>query len=217
MKPKILLAVNINRENYIKAVIGCGADCEAKYCPDMSTDYDGLLLCGGSDISPEYYGEEINGSVDIDYNRDKTEITLAKEFIRLQKPIFGICRGHQLINVLFGGSLIQHIDNADLHKGPDGIDAVHGIIADENSFLHEMYGKCFSSNSMHHQAVKDVGKGLRIMGKADDGFGTIEALEHETLPIFSVQWHPERMCFDKARSDTVDGRYLIEKFVKMCK
>ena len=68
-----------------------------------------------------------------------------------------------------------------------------------------------------HQAVKEVGKGLRIMGKADDGFGTIEALEHETLPIFSVQWHPERMCFDKARSDTIDGRYLIEKFVKMCK
>ena len=217
MKPKILLAVGISKENYINAVSACGANCEAKYCPDLSTDYDGLILCGGSDINPEYYGETVDGSVDIDYERDRAEFAIAKKFIRLGKPVLGICRGHQLINVLFGGTLHQHIPNHYLHRGENSVDAVHENLASDIGFLYDMYGHSFNTNSMHHQAVKKAGEGLRVTARADDEFSTVEALEHESLPIFSVQWHPERMCFDKLRNDTVDGRYIFERFIKMCK
>lgn len=217
MKPRILLAVNANKDNYINAVFNCGGLAFAEYCPKLCTDYDGLILCGGSDISPEYYGEAVDGSVGIDYERDKAEIAVAKEFIRLGKPILGICRGHQLINVLFGGTLYQHIDNSHIHRGENGADAVHKAFTTCENIMTSIYGNSFCTNSMHHQAVKKLGADLEITMSADDDYKTVEGLRHKTLPIFSVQWHPERMCFDKARNDTVDGRYIFEHFIKMCK
>lgn len=156
-------------------------------------------------------------AVNINYERDKSEMAIAREFIRLKKPIMGICRGHQLINVLFRGMLYQHIPNHRFHRGENGADAVHANLSSDGSFLCEMYGCRFTSNSMLHQAVKKVGEGLRVISAADDELSTVEALEHESLPIFSVQWHPEGLCFDKHRNDTVDGRYIFEHFIKMCK
>ncbi len=214
MKPRILLASKINTQYYIDAVNNLGATAEAKYLPEIDTSYDGLLLCGGSDTSPEYYGQEINGAVDIDYERDASEVALCKAYIEAGKPIFGICRGFQLINIVFGGDMHQHIENADRHTSGTEVDLVHGAIAKEGSLLYELYGKDFSVNSHHHQAVNKVAEGFNVTVMSDDGI--IEAIEHKSLPIFGVQWHPERMCFNAARKDTVDGSKVIKAFIEKC-
>ena len=219
MIPKILLAVNINPQNYVNAVTSCGAHADAVYNPTIDmTEYDGLVLCGGNDINPVYYGETIDGAVNIDDFRDKCEIALAREYIKMQKPVFGICRGHQLINILFGGTLIQHIPNAAIHRAPEGqLHNYHSVRKVKNSLLSDLYGKEFVVNSSHHQAVKKLGDGLETVLEATDEYKTVEALVHKTLPVFSVQWHPERMCCAFAKEGVADGRCVIEHFVKMCR
>ena len=219
MTPKILLTANLNSLSYVDAVKSCGSSADAVYNPTIDmTDYDGLILCGGNDINPAYYGENINGSVDIDDLRDKCEIALAKEYIKMQKPVFGICRGHQLINILFGGTLIQHIQNAAIHRAPEGqLHNYHSVRKVKNSLLSDLYGKEFVVNSSHHQAVKKLGDGLETVLEATDEYKTVEALVHKTLPVFSVQWHPERMCGLYEKEGVADGRRVFEYFVKMCK
>lgn len=88
-----------------------------------------------------------------------------------------------MLNVAFGGDLIQHIDN---HDGEP-----HPVRAEPGSLVHKLCGAEFSANSFHHQAVGRVGNGLRVTARAADG--TVEAIEHESLPVYGVQWHPERM------------------------
>ncbi len=213
-KMKILLSSGTSAENYINALEGVGAEAVAKYLPEADTNYDGLILCGGCDIDPKYYGEEINGSKGIDIERDVAEFALLKAFVEAGKPVLGICRGCQLINVYFGGSLYQHLQRADLHVSVNGDDSVHNITATEGSILNTLYGESFAVNSSHHQAVKDLGKGLRATAYWNGEY--IEAHEHTTLPIFSVQFHPERMCFAKARTDTVNGAKIFEHFISVC-
>ncbi len=216
MKPRILLAVNSKKENYINAVNYCGGIAVPQYCPQPSTEYDGLILCGGNDIDPKYYGEDVNGSVQIDAMRDSAEWALAKAFIEKKKPIMGICRGCQLLNVVFGGSLYQDIPNAGEHSSFSDYDLVHNVSVRRESFLYDMYGAKFAVNSFHHQAIKDVGTGLNIIATTPDN-QTIEGVSHRELPIFGLQWHPERMCFENKREDTVDGSLVFEFFVQLCK
>ena len=86
IKPKILLSANLKKEDYIDAVNSCGGIAVAEYCPEASADgYDGLILCGGNDINPAYYNEEINGAVNIDNERDEAEFSLLKAFIDAKK------------------------------------------------------------------------------------------------------------------------------------
>lgn len=214
--PKILLSAKTKKENYINAVEKCGAVAVCEYCPEFSAEYDGLVLCGGSDIDPKYYGEDITDSVNIDEKRDKAEFELFKKFVEAKKPILGICRGCQLINVAFGGSLYQDISNANEHSSFDDYDLVHSVHATEKTFLSEFYGKEFYVNSYHHQAIKDVGKDIEVIATAFDGL-TVEAIKHKNLPIFAVQWHPERMCFENKREDTVDGSEIFDFFIKLCR
>ena len=215
MKPRILLAAKINTQYYVDAVNNLGAIAEAKYLPEIDTSYDGLLLCGGSDTHPKFYGQEIDGAVDIDIARDEAEYALCKAYIEAGKPVFGICRGYQLINIVFGGDMKQHIESAPRHTSGGETDLVHKVIAEEGSILHKLYGKEFSVNSHHHQALNNVAEGFKITAVSDDG--VIEAIEHEKLPVFGVQWHPERMCFNAKREDTVDGSEIIKAFIDMCK
>lgn len=102
VSPRVLLSANTNKEFYIDAVEKCGGIAVAQYCPEFSSEYDGLLLCGGNDINPKYYNEDINGSVNIDDLRDAAEFELFRKFVEAKKPIFGVCRGCQLINVALG-------------------------------------------------------------------------------------------------------------------
>ena len=215
MKPRILLSVNSKRDNYIDAVNNCGGIAVPQYCPDVSTEYDGLIICGGNDIDPAYYNEKMNGSVNIDAKRDMAEFALAKAFAEKKKPIFGICRGCQLLNVAFGGNLYQDISNASEHCSFSDYDLVHKVTVKKDSFLYKMYGVEFSVNSFHHQAIKETGNGFDVLATADGT--TIEGIIHKELPIFGVQWHPERMCFANKREDTVNGAEIFNFFIKLCK
>ena len=215
MKPRILLSGNGKRDNYIDAVNNCGGIAVPQYCPDVSTEYDGLIICGGNDIDPAYYNEKMNGSVNIDARRDIAEFALAKVFAEKKKPILGICRGCQLLNVAFGGSLYQDISNASEHCSFSDYDLVHKVTVKKDSFLYKMYGAEFYVNSFHHQAIKETGNGFDVLATA---YGTtIEGIIHKELPIFGVQWHPERMCFANKREDTVDGAEIFNFFIKLCK
>ena len=213
-KPNILLSVPEASINYKNAIEVFGGIPEIQYCPEVSTEYDGLILCGGSDIHPKYYNEPIDGSINIDEKRDIAEFNLFNEFIKTGKPIMGICRGHQLINIALGGSLIQDIESADKHKRFNDADQVHMIETVDNSILSNIYGKSFSINSAHHQAIKVLGKNLKATAFAGD---IIEAFEHETLPVFGVQFHPERMSLKYESDKYVNGKSIFEFFIELCK
>ncbi len=214
MKPSILLAANQNKEYYIDAVNLCGGIADAKYCPDVSLDYDGLILCGGNDTDPKYYNQDNYKCINIDAKRDEAEFALAKAFVEAKKPILGICRGAQLLNILFGGELHQDLINADMHIKKAGVDSVHSVRSETGSLCHKLYGEEFFVNSAHHQAVSIAGSDLKVTAWSGD---VIEAFEHTELPILGLQWHPERMCFSKARKDTVDGSKIFEYFIELCK
>lgn len=213
MKPRILISQSTKTPNYVEALEAHGAIVTAEYLPKYSDEYDGLLLSGGVDIHPRHYVQEIDGSVNIDEARDAAEMELLRQFVEAKKPIMGICRGHQMINVFFGGSLIQHIDTADDHRGEG--DAVHDVDSAEGAILTALYGRHFAVNSSHHQAVDRLGEGLHAV-QVSSRDGVIEGSEHDTLPIFSVQWHPERTALGRARPDTVDGGAIFKYFVELC-
>lgn len=211
---KILLSVGGNDQYYIDAIKGAGAEAVAKYSPDVDLNYDGLILCGGCDIDPQYYGEEICGSVGIDDKRDASEMALLRAYVEAGKPVLGICRGCQLINVFFGGSLYQHLPETHLHKGADGVDAVHNVKTNEGTILYNLYGDLFMTNSSHHQAIKDLGKNICAAAYWNGQY--IEAIEHIELPIFAVQWHPERMYSITARGNAASGKVIFEYFISLC-
>lgn len=216
MNPKILLSVNKGKDWYVRAVEACGGVPTAQYLPEISVEYDGLILGGGNDIHPKRYRQTVAGSEDFDEPRDECEIALATAFIEAGKPIFGICRGGQLLNVVFGGTLCQHLPCVAEHK----IDAEewlsHAVIAEKESVFARIYGEKFRVNSFHHQAVDRLGEGLRATLRAERN-GVVEGFEHESLPIIGVQWHPEKMCLAASREDTADGLQIIRHFINLCK
>ncbi len=216
MIPKILLSIGGKKENYINAVEGVGGEAFAAYLPTVDLSFNGLILGGGPDLHPKYYAEEINGSKNIDMARDEAELLLAEAFINAGKPVMGICRGAQLLNVYFGGTLFQHIDSAGLHCSEKDFDLVHTLVSKEESLVYSLYGKEFLANSFHHQAVKLLGKELKITA-VEKETGVVEAFEHTALPVLGFQWHPERMCFLNKRPDTVDGTDVFAHFISLCK
>lgn len=154
---------------------------------------DALLLPGGGDIHPRFYGRDIAGATGIDEARDERELALFRRFAEQGRPILGVCRGLQLINVACGGTLRRHIDGHSQINGRDTFHAVHS----GDALLCGLYGARFTVNSAHHQAADLPGAGLREVAWAEDG--TVEALRHKTLPILAVQWHPERLGAEGAR------------------
>ena len=209
---KLLLLTKRNAQNYYDAVVSFGH--EAAYETDDLTAVDGVILCGGSDIHPAYYGQQICGAVEIDEERDAREYRIASECIRRRIPLLGICRGHQLLNVLFGGTLIQHLENAALHnKTHAEHDISHEVRASADSVFMRLYGERFVVNTSHHQAVDRLGEGLQANLFAPDG--VIEGFVHESLPILAVQWHPERMMPPHCEGKLADGKKIFEYFFEM--
>ena len=177
--------------------------------------FDGLLMPGGTDIDPARYHRANTASEDVDPALDARQFAALDAFVRAGKPVLGICRGHQLINVYFGGTLIQHLPTAKVHsRCGDSWDKAHGSVATPGGLMESLYGRSFPVNSAHHQAVEAVGRGLIVDQRSEDG--VIEALRHESLPLFCVQWHPERMCLERARPDAVDGSVVLRHFLRMC-
>lgn len=214
MRPRILLSVELEAEKYIHAVELAGGTAEAQNCPAVDLSYDGLIVCGGRDVNPALYGEDINGAVEIDFQRDTAELALIQAYVEAGKPVFGICRGCQIMNVYFGGSLHQHLENTCQHRSETKVDRTHSIEAADNSLAQKLYGKRYIVNSVHHEAVKELGRGLIVTEVSDDGI--IEGFQHESLPIFAVQWHPERLV-ETEDAETVDGLKIFEYFVSLCK
>ena len=214
MAVKILLSGKLNIESYVQAVEQAGGIAVAGYLPELDTTCAGLILCGGVDVHPSYYNEEINGAVDIDDARDQHEFALLKAFVEAGKPVFGICRGCQLINIYFGGSLHQHMTNTVLHRSGAEPTREHEVVSTAGSVIDELYGSRFVVNSIHHQGIKVLGNGLVATTHSDDG--VVEGIAHDTLPLFAVQWHPERLIDQDKRRHAVDGSKIFKYFINMC-
>lgn len=176
--------------------------------------YDGLVLPGGGDISPALFHSENHGSRNIDESLDRLQLSLLQAFLSAGKPVLGICKGLQIINTAFGGTLIQDLNPASLavHAWADR-DRVHITKAAAGTFPFYLYGSRPIVNSAHHQAVETVGSELRVAQYAEDF--VVEALYHKSLPVLGVQWHPERMCFSHARRDAEDGSRLLKYFLSL--
>lgn len=216
-KPKILLSGKPSMEAYIEAVDNAGGIPTAEYCPTFGEEYDGLLLCGGVDVAPDRYGQPVNGSGTPDLERDAAEFRLIEAFLQAEKPIFGICRGCQILNIYFGGTLHQDLPTKDRHRILKAVvPPVHLVVADD-PLLTGLYGTdAFSVNSSHHQAVDTLGKGLRITARCPED-AVVEGFAHESLPVFAVQWHPEKLSGSWQRPDAVDGIGLFEHFIGLCR
>lgn len=151
---------------------------------------DGLVLSGGGDLSPEMYGESPEEKTyGVSVIRDRYETALIEDAERRGTPVFAICRGLQLINVLRGGSLHQHIDD-HWQTGPSA-SPMHSVEVDPSSRLRDIVGTgSLPVNSYHHQAIDRLGRGLTPVAYSDD---LIEAFEDPEHSILGVQWHPEHM------------------------
>lgn len=124
-----------------------------------------------------------------DYRIDLEQLEALDLFYRRNKPVFGICKGMQLINLYFGGT-IRYVNNRNLHRHP-GRDAFHPADNQPGSFLHALFGLHMLVNSNHHQCINVTGQNLQVIQHSPDG--EAEAVSHLSAPVFGTQWHPERM------------------------
>ena len=179
--------------------------------------FDGLILSGGGDPDPNLYGEDCLQELgDITPERDTFELAILEEFLKTKKPILGICRGLQLMNVFYGGTLYQDIKYVDTniqHKQKWLADLpTHDLNILENNILFEIFGKKARTNSFHHQMIKDLGRELTSIATANDG--VIEAIQNKNYPFFyGVQWHPEMM----ASRGNLGMKKIFDKFIESCK
>ncbi|MEV7647301.1 gamma-glutamyl-gamma-aminobutyrate hydrolase family protein [Arthrobacter sp. NPDC089319] len=194
--------------------VGAAASWELEAATSLS-GFDGLLVLGGGDIHPSLYGQRpiVAPGYGVDARVDRAEIALVRSAAGSGLPVMGICRGLQVINVAFGGTLIQDL-------GPESIHQVH---ADEPGMSdHDVEIKPgtlvaaalgaggVTVRSGHHQAVQDLGVGMLATAEAPDG--VIEAIEHQDQWVLGVQWHPED-------PDTVPGQLaaLLGMFTDQCR
>lgn len=158
-------------------------------------NYSGLVLTGGTDVDPALYREARHANTEEpDSERDFIEASLLEQAMARDLPVLAICRGLQLLNVCAGGTLIQHLDSTDRHvkrKGDRGL-PVHTVTIEPDTLLSSIAGThTWHVNSRHHQAVKTIGKNLRVCA-FDPEDGTVEALERpDRRYVLAVQWHPE--------------------------
>lgn len=177
---------------------------------------DGLILSGGPDINPIYYGEDFKEKIGvISPERDDNEIKILKEFLKTEKPILGICRGHQLLNVYFGGTLYQDLSYFEMEPLKHRQDLypeleIHNVAIEKNSILEKLYGESIRTNSFHHQAINKLGEGFKVIAKSSDGIvEAIEKIDHKFC--LGIQWHPEMMVARGNRDMIKIFKLLIEK------
>jgi putative glutamine amidotransferase len=172
---------------------------EEKAAIELLYHLDGILISGGADISPELYGETpLNETVETDPPRDRAELPLIRAAVQQGTPLLAICRGIQSLNVALGGTLYQDLPTQRpspiAHRQSQSRHVpTHTISIEPGSRLAQIVGGAsMEVNSLHHQAVKEVGRGLRVVAFAPDG--VIEALEDAEKPfLIGVQFHPEEM------------------------
>ena len=216
MKPRILISRSPeSRGLYEAAVEKAGGEPLSFHCPDPEMDFDGLILAGGGDMDPSEFSEKNIGSYDIDIPRDKVELALVSRCVNEGKPILGICRGHQVVNIALGGSIYQDLNPnlLAIHaQTPEGENRTHPIRLSIMTMLGDLYGTEMTVNSSHHQANFKLGQGL--YGTAWDAYGVIEAMQHGSRPIWTVQFHPEQMT---GADGGPDGQKIFDFFLEQCR
>ncbi|MDG2114263.1 MAG: gamma-glutamyl-gamma-aminobutyrate hydrolase family protein [Actinomycetota bacterium] len=195
--PEVLndLDIDLYLVDYARAVLAAGGlplhipiDVDAA---EVVGVLDGIVLTGGADLDPQLYGAESEtDDFPPETERDVFEMQLIDAATQSATPVLGICRGLQLANVAAGGSLHQDIPpHAGFDRPPET--ELHDVVMVEGTIVHGLYGDRRAVNSLHHQTVDRVGADLTVSARSPDG--TVEALEHDVLPMISVQWHPEMM------------------------
>jgi gamma-glutamyl-gamma-aminobutyrate hydrolase PuuD len=154
----------------------------------------GIVFSGGSDLDPAMYGQEAHEATKgIVEERDRAELALLQAALARDMPVLAVCRGSQVLNVAFGGDLVQHLPEVvgdDKHKHTPGAFADHGVTLEPDTRLGELLGEHAPVKSHHHQGFGKLGAGLREAARAEDG--TIEALEDPSRRFtLGVLWHPE--------------------------
>jgi putative glutamine amidotransferase len=181
---------------------------------DLYPHVAGILFTGGGDVSLEYFNGADHPRIgEVDNGRDATEISLMLAAVHDGKPVFGICRGAQVMNVALGGTLYTHIHDqlkgALDHDYPGDLRRVlvHPVNVDQNTRSAEIFGETLLNvNSLHHQGLKDIAPGLRATGYAPDGLVEVVELPDHPYAV-SVQWHPEWI------TDQVPMQRLFKSFV----
>ena len=178
---------------------------------------DGFLFSGGVDIDPKYYGEEqMPFCGEIQSYRDEFELKIFKKIIDKGKPILAICRGAQLVNVALGGTLFQDIPSQtsatiNHRQTEDTLSFSHSVKVLFGTPLYDLINKeSLPANSFHHQAIKELGNGLRAMAISDDGIIEAVWLDGKNY-LRAYQWHPERV-FDKS----TENKMIFDDFIKAC-
>jgi putative glutamine amidotransferase len=197
---------------YVKAVEEAGG-IPLLVPPQASIDelfeiLDGILFTGGGDLEPTHYDPENRGSEGIDPDRDQLELGLARRAAAEGVPIFGICRGQQVINVALDGGLIQ--DVGEHRQEASRAAATHTVEVAPGSRLAGIVGPLVEVNTFHHQVVDPnrIGRGLKVTAFSNDGQRFIEGLESEDGRILTVQWHPEEM------TDREEAKGLFRRLVE---
>jgi len=160
---------------------------------DLLAGFAGLVLTGGGDLDPQLYGEQPDPTVyGVRRDRDAFEKALYDDAVARGIPVLAICRGMQLVNVLRGGSLVQQVeDEVDHWQSAPSHEATHKVEVAADSRLGAVFAEpVVGVNSYHHQALKEVGTGLRVVATCG---AVIEAVEAEDASVVAVQWHPEQM------------------------
>lgn len=204
---------------YLRSIWGAGGiptlllpSTDEEYINTVCQSFDGFLFCGGDDIDPKYYGEEKSPDIgDISPMRDEFEEKLFRAAYATQKPIMGVCRGLQVINVFMGGSLVQHMEG---HRDKEGNRPnTHNVTLIEGSPLIEITGEQgFTVNSFHHQAINSLSKKL-VADAYSSSDGYVEAFHEEGHKfLYAFQWHPELMYQTSEISQKI-----FKSFVDSCK
>jgi putative glutamine amidotransferase len=208
-----------NYANYPKWIKGNDPDIEIVELSYEKNNYHDVLNCnavvftGGIDMKPTGNTDYPNAPTEFNVVRDNFELEVLRLALHQKKPILGICRGLQLINVFKGGTL--HLDNGstanEIHR-KDDLDKMHNIYIDENSTFYEIVKtKNGNVNSAHHQSIEILGSDLKAVAFSDDKIiEAIESANPEEQFLLAVQWHPERMDFKSPFSKNIRTA-LIEK------
>lgn len=176
---------------------------------------DGILLTGGGDVNPDLYGEAARAACgEVNPLRDGLEMAAFAAAVELGRPVLAICRGVQLVNVALGGTLYQDIPTEYttdiLHRQTEGrYERSHCVTVTGGTPLYDLFGACRAQvNSFHHQAISELGKGLAVMARADDGI--IEAVYGVgSLYLRGYQWHPE-LLYDVSELSVL----IFDDFIK---
>ncbi len=219
MKPRIGVFPQYDRERrrwflveaYVRCIVAAGGEPYLVFSAEERTlqEGDGFVFPGGPDVNPLIFGQDaMQGCGDICPERDELELAALRRLAEMTKPVLGICRGIQVMNVALGGTLHQdmkELTRLQHYQVAANEVTTHEVLVEPGTLLRDVTGKeHFATNSFHHQCIDKPGDGLSVCGRTGDG--VIEAVELAGHPFFvGVQWHPEHLAGD-----------LFARFVESC-